>query len=430
MAAGVARIANTPMSGSRGGLVLGAAAIGGIALNYLFLLASGRLLGTDEYGELAAIIGVLTVVLLPTGALQMAVSREVSRRVALGDVDGASAFARSVVRFALLATGPLLVAFFVLLLPLAEVLSIESRAGLAIAGASLATTFALPTMLGVVQGEQRFVALGLATFLPFVVRLAVLAAVALVGVTVSGAAGAVLASAVAALALAFLGARSVLRADTRQPSSLAPFLRYLVPVVIGLLGVSVLVNLDVIVVNARFSDEDSSVYAAAAAFARVGYFLPVSILSVLFPRTAARQARGEETADILGRSLIVTAAFCAVLAGAYAAVGGRIISLSFGSDFDRAGDLLTLFALEIGLVSLANVLVGFHLSRGETRFAWIVAASIPVQALALATIPDSLTGVIWVNVGVALALLATHEIVMGSTTPALRAGVRRLAGSS
>jgi O-antigen/teichoic acid export membrane protein len=418
------------MSGSRSGLVLGAASVGGIVLNYAFLLASGRLLGTDEYGELAAIIGVLTVVLLPTSALQMAVSRDVSRRLAVGDVAGAHGFSRAVLRVAVLATVPLLAVFYVVLGPLAHLLSIESAAALAIAGASLATTFALPTLLGIVQGEQRFVTLGLALFVPFAVRLAVLGLVALAGATIAGVAGAVFASSLAGLAVAFAGARDALSRGRGDRPELRSFFRYLVPVVVGLLGMSVLVNLDVIVVNARFTDHEASLYAAAAAFARVGYFLPTTILSVLFPRTAARQARGEETADILGRSLIVTAVFCLLLSVGYELLGQWIMTVSFGPEFDGASDLLALFALEIGVVSLANVLVGFHLSRGETRFAWIVAASIPVEALALATIPDSLKGVIWVNVAVGLGLLATHELTMGSTVPALRAGARRLVGLS
>jgi O-antigen/teichoic acid export membrane protein len=415
------------MSGSRSGLVLGAASVGGIVLNYLFLLASGRLLGTDEYGELAAIIGVLTVVLLPTSALQMATSREVSRLLAIGDAEGARAFARAVLRLAVIATGPLVALFYIVLVPLADVLAIDSSTALAIAGASLATTFALPTLLGVIQGEQRFVVLGLATFVPFAVRLAVLIVVAAIGVTVAGAALAILASAAAALVVAIAGSRgAIARARSHLPD-LRPFLRYLAPVVVGLLGMSVLVNLDVIVVNARFSDDDAGIYAAAAAFARVGYFLPVTILSVLFPRTAARQARGEGTEDILGRSLIVTAGFCAALALFYLLVGQQLVTVSFGADFDAAADLLPLFALEIGVVSLANVLVGFHLSRGETRFAWIVAAGIPVQALLLTTVPETLRGVIWVNVAVGLGLLVAHELAMGSTLPALRAGARRFA---
>jgi hypothetical protein len=101
------------------------------------------------------------------------------------------------------------------------------------------------------------------------------------------------------------------------------------------------------------------------------------------------------------------------------------VTYSFGAEFDDAAHLLPLFALEMMLISAANVLVGFHLSRGETRFAWLAAATVPVQVLALATIPDTLAEVIWVNIAVAVCLIVVHELVVGSSLPAIRAGARR-----
>jgi O-antigen/teichoic acid export membrane protein len=412
-------------SASRAGALLALAAAGGLVFNYLFLVASGRLLGSGGYGDLAAILGLLTVVLLPAGALQMAVSRDVSRDLAVGDGARAQAFEHSILRFGLLATVPLLAGFAILLVPLERLLAIESTAALALAGATLTATFLSPAALGILQGQQRFVALATVTFVPFVVRLAVLGLVAVAGASVAGATGAVFASAMAGLGLALSQVPGALRRPAAVAPPLRPFLRYLAPVMVGLIGISVLVNADVIVVNARFPDGQAGVYAAAAAFARVGYFFPATILSVLFPRTAARQARGQETADILGRSLIVTAAFCVLLAGVYALVGDRLVGASFGTDFEGSGGLLPLFAMEIGLISIANVLVGFHLSRGETRFAWIVAAGVPIQLVALAVIPNTLREVIWVNIALGTALLTAHEIAMGSTLPAVRAGARR-----
>src|SRR6266566_1706649 len=96
-------------SGTRSGALLGAASGVSIVANYIFLLAAGRILGSDDYGSLAALLGLLAVVLIPAGALQMAASREVSRHVASGDSAGAARLARGTLRLATLATVPLLV---------------------------------------------------------------------------------------------------------------------------------------------------------------------------------------------------------------------------------------------------------------------------------------------------------------------------------
>src|SRR3989442_3925675 len=110
------RVRRAP-SGARSGALLTAATAASIVANYVFLLAAGRVLGSEEYGSLAALLGLLSVVLIPASALQMAVSREISRRIASGDHNGATAFAKATFRIALVATGPLVIAALALAAP-------------------------------------------------------------------------------------------------------------------------------------------------------------------------------------------------------------------------------------------------------------------------------------------------------------------------
>ena len=65
------------------------------------------------------------MVLLPTGALQLAVSREVSRHEASGKRRG-DAFGRAILRLGLLVTAPLVVVALALTVPLRHVLEIDS----------------------------------------------------------------------------------------------------------------------------------------------------------------------------------------------------------------------------------------------------------------------------------------------------------------
>ena len=414
-------------SGARSGALIAAASLLAIGLNYAFLLAAGRLLGSDDYGAFAALLGVLTLILLPTGALQLAISRDVSQRLAIGDATGADAFARATLRLGLFATLPLVAAGLVLVIPLRELLNIESTGAVALAVTGLVAALAFPIATGVLQGYQRFHSIAALYILPFALRLALLAVVASAGYRLGGAVFAAVASGVVSAAVAIALLREPLRrgAQVARPA-LGPFLHYLWPVVVGLLGVAILTNVDILVVRARFSADDAGEYAAASAFARVAFFLPATILAVLFPRTAARQARGEETDDILGRSLVVTALFCGLLTLFYAMAGRGLVHTSFGAEFAEGGEFLALLTISITLFSLANVLVGFHLSRGERRFAFIVAATVPVQIVLLAAVPNSVRGVIWTDIGVGIGLLVAHELVVGSSVPALRAGVRHL----
>lgn len=425
---GVARtLEPSGQSGTRAGALIASASLLATGLNYVFLVFAARLLGSEDYGVLAALLGLLTVVLLPTGALQLAVSREVSRRLAVGDEEGADTFARALLRLGSLVTVPLVAGGLVLVVPLRQLLDIDSTGAVTLAMVGLVIALVFPIALGVLQGYQRFTAVAAMYVFPFVARLALLAVVALAGFRLGGAVFAAVAGGVVSAVVALWTLREPLRRGARATEpALAPFIRYLWPVVVGLVGIAVLTNLDLLVVKARFSAGEAGQYAAAAAFAKIAFFLPATILAVLFPRTAARQARGEGAADILGRSLIVTAAFGALLGVFYGMAGRGLVHTSFGADFAEGGELLVPFTVSMILFALANVCVGFHLSRGETRFAWLVAAIVPLQVVALTLVPQTPRSLIWVNVAVGVTLLVAHETAAGSSIGALREGGRHL----
>jgi O-antigen/teichoic acid export membrane protein len=419
-------------SGARSGVLLAGASSVSIVANYVFLLAAGRILGSEDYGSLAALLGLLAVVLLPAGALQMAVSRDVSRRVASGESAGAEAFARRALRLAFLGTFPLIAVALALAAPLSDLLNIDSVGLVVLAEMTLLTALVSPVATGVLQGRQRFHALAVLYVAPFAFRLGVFAVAAALGYRLGGAVFATVASGIAASALALGLIHQSLRGGTSTGAraDVRPFLRYLGPVAAGLIGIALLTHIDLLVVKARFSADEAGAYAAASAFARVGLFLPATILAVLFPRTAARQARGEQTQDILGRSLLATGGFCAALVIFYAATGAGLVSMTFGRDFAEGGRVLAPFALAIGLFSLANILVGYHLSRGETRYAWIVGAGVLVQGVILAVVPSSLRGVVWSNVAIGVVLIAAHDLLVGSSIPAIRAGLRHFSAGT
>src|SRR3954468_8724525 len=94
----LARSPAATRSGVRSGALLAIATGVSILAAYVFLLAAGRILGAEDYGSFAALLGLLTIILIPAGALQMAASREVSRSLATGDETAAARLARGTFR--------------------------------------------------------------------------------------------------------------------------------------------------------------------------------------------------------------------------------------------------------------------------------------------------------------------------------------------
>ena len=85
--------------------------------------------------------------------------------------------------------------------------------------------------------------------------------------------------------------------------------------------------------------------------------------------------------------------------------GRGLVHTSFGAEFADGGELLVSFTVSMVVFALVNVLVGYHLSRDETRYAWIVAAAVPAQIAILMLVPNSVRGVIWADIAIGVALL-------------------------
>ena len=417
-----AQVAPAQPGAVRSGALLFAAMVVSTGATYLFYLLAGRLLGPKDYGNFAALLAIVTLASLPFNAVQMALSREVSGNVARGDETDAARLSRAVIRAGAIATLVLLALFLVIMVPLGDLLNLGSVAQLGLIAVALAPAVLYPIFLGDLQGHQQFGRLSAGTAFPLVLRLGLFVVLALVGWRLYGALAALAVGSIAGVVLPGWWRRDLLHGVLKPQVSVRPFLVALVPVMVGILGITALTNVDVLMVKARLASEDAGIYAAASAFAKVAFFMPTAIVAILFPRVAARRARGEETEDILGRAVLVTVGFCALLFLAYGVVGHFLVRISYGSEFQDASSLLGLFGAGMTFFSVANVLVSYHLSRHDNRFAWMVAAAAVCQAIALAVVPGHLRTFLWVNAGVGAALLVSHELVMGSSIPAIRSG--------
>lgn len=81
------------------------------------------------------------------------------------------------------------------------------------------------------------------------------------------------------------------------------------------------------VLRQRLCDLDSAGYYMASRFSEIANFLASTILFTLFPFTAEKAAKGENTSPLVIKSLIVNAAFCTILALPFIFFGKTILSL-------------------------------------------------------------------------------------------------------
>jgi O-antigen/teichoic acid export membrane protein len=402
-----------PMRGVRAGAVVfvGVAALN--AGNYLFHLIAARRLGPERYGDLATLVAISGLISLPLGGVQVWVARYVAQYRAVGDQDAVHWFVRRVGGYLTVIATLGTAALLLLSWPIQHALGIASIAAVAITALTAFPSIVSPVTRGLAQGLERFGLTAVAYACGPVIRIGFTLFAFAIGLHVGGAMLATLLSMLVGLFLPLWVLREWVRPSPAAGRRInrAEAIRSLLPVVVGLLAITALTTDDVVVAKAALSEHSAGIYGTASLIGRVILYLPAAIITVLLPRVAARTAGNEETHDLLLKSVGVTAAFCTSLTLLYGVAAPTIVRLAFGSKYASASPLLWRFGVAMTGFAILNVLLVYHLGRGDSAMSWLLAAGAVLQLAAFALLHGSARQIVTVDVVFAAALVLAHEVV-------------------
>jgi hypothetical protein len=361
------------------------------ATNYGFSLAMAFLLGPAAYGALGALLALVLVGSVPGVALQAVVARRTAllRREAGQDAAAAWRGTRWLVNRAGLAlaavtvlAGPGLVAF----------LHLDS--GVPVLGLALALT---PTPLlfavqGLLQGRERFGALAVVMVAGAAVKLAAGLALVAAGFGVAGA----LAGVAAGGALAALVGLRLARPATQpaQPAATHPaqrpgrdgvgvrdLWREVGGATMGLLGLFLLANLDVLLARHYLDAAASGRYALGAVVAKIAFWGPQFVITLVFTRLVV----SADPRRLLGWSALLLAGFGGLLAAALAAAVRLGLDVPLlGQGYAGLGPLLPLFAALGTGQALVQLLLFEGIATRDRRMGRAVAGALAAEAALVA----------------------------------------------
>jgi len=190
---------------------------------------------------------------------------------------------------------------------------------------------------------------------------------------------------------------------------------YLVPVLLGVLAITSLSTMDVLFAKGLFTSHTAGLYGGASLVGRVILYLPVAIVFVLLPKVSARTAADRDSLDVLRKSLLVTVAFCLAGIALYAAAPKLLLAIALGSSFGDAAPYLWMFAVAMSGYAVLNVLLAYHLGRGDGRFSWILLGGAVVQIGLFAALHETPRQLLAIDIAIAGALLVAHELFVDPT---------------
>ena len=355
-----------------GGLVAG---IGG----FVYHAIAGRVLGPETYSQVAFLIAVYAVGTGPALILVVVLARYTAVLNARGDPGVRSLLGRTVRLIAI----PCLV--FILLTtlfarPIALYAHVGSTIPILILGFSIALIWQVAIPRGILQGLQRFTSLSLNLSLELIVRTGVAFWLLVAGYAVSGAMTGLFAGLVFVFFFGLFSLRDHFRRGSRRVY-LRVMANFSLTASVGIIGVLILYNQDVILAKHFLSDHDAGIYGGLNKIGTILYFLTLSVSQVLLPRVVEAVAKKEHPGRILLSSAGILTALGSGALLVFAVVPGLVVGILFGPSFRDAIPLVFPVGL-IGLaLSLDNLLVQFFMAVHDRAFVPILALGVVAEGV-------------------------------------------------
>lgn len=369
-------------------------------LNYMFHLIMGRMLGPANYGELASIISLVSLLgIIPT-SVNLVVIKYIS---AAKDKRELAALVSWLRKKILMVAGVASVIIFVTSPLISSFLNIDKTFFLTLVAISF--FFSMQALLNrsILQGLLRFKEMVLTLLIEVGAKLLISVVLVYLGFQVFGAlTGFTLSTVFGWYIASLLIPRSK---GLLAPANISKMLVFIIPVTIQGIATTSLISSDVILVKHFFISSDAGIYAALSTLGKIIFFGAGPISAVMFPLISQRAARGENYKKIFIFSLIATAALATVILLLYWLFPGFAVRLLFGPGYLEAANLLIWFGLFISFFTLSYLLVNYGLSLGKTSIVILPSLAAALQILIIWFFHQNLFTVVFISVVLSALLL-------------------------
>jgi len=269
---------------------------------------------------------------------------------------------------------------------IADYLHIESISIVLPLGFVLFVSCVFPVNLAVMQGLQKFKKLALTNIVLAGMKLTFGILLVLIGFGIYGALGGIIAGWSAALLISFYYIKDYIRIPrfrSNSPSKVLGTLdeqnaknesqqitefnlknvyRFSFPVLLAIAFLAVPTNIDVSIVKHYFTypKDVGGIYASAALFGKIIYFLPVGIGTVMFPKIVECFTKGRDTRPLLVKSLLFTGTLTGIAAISFALLP-KLFLLAPGKQYLDAEPLLRYYGPLMFFSSLTAIMVYYSL---------------------------------------------------------------------
>jgi len=384
-------------------------------INYLFQFSMGRLLGPADYGALAALFSIIYIAVAPVQAVQLTLTKFVAEFKSAAQPAFVKELLVSALKKLFIASAGLFAAVIVASAWLADFLNMPSKRIIFYFSFIFLAMFVLAAARGVLQGMQKFKALGINIVLESAIKLSLCVGFVLAGFGLAGAIFGTNISVFVAFALMMFVLLRMLagtkgqKLDEKQKTSIY---LYSLPMLVALSSITALYSADVLLVKHFFAPAEAGIYAAAALVAKLIFFALMPISQVMFPKVAELEAKKQSHFEVFIKSVVLVACLSAIAVAVYFIRPDFVLNLLFGREYAGAIPLIGMFGLAIAVLSISYVFINYFLSAGKSGFVFVLPVFVFAEALLIwqwhRTLQQVIIAITGTMAGLLLALILIY----------------------
>lgn len=362
-------------------------------VNYAYHLILGRMLGPDNYGDLASVISLIGLLSIVPTAFGLVITRVISQ-AGEKDVNSVANFFSKKTLF----SGIIIFFLITLASPLiARFLNI-GNVWLIIIGAG-SFIFSISSIFGraVLQGLLKFSNLVLSQLSENIFKLVVAVVLVYVGFSTSGALFGAAVGPLLGWLIAYVFIKYLFNEKKYKPIDIKPVVIYTIPVLALSVSVTSIYSADLILVKHFFDSYSAGLYSALSFLGRIIFFAASPITGVMYPLVSRRFAKSEDYKKIFILSFLGSCLISICLIGLFKFEPELVIKLLYGAQYLSVSKLLSLFGIVVFLNTISFMLSNYFLAIGRPKIVILTVLAAIFQIVAICFFHQSLYAVIMVS---------------------------------
>ena len=330
--------------------------------SFIFQLIMARMLSLSDYGILASLFSIIYILSVFNESVQTIITKFSTRENNKGKLKN---LIKKSYKKAFKTSISLYLFYLIISIPLALILKINFLL-LALNGLIIFFAFFIPITRGILQGKERFYALGANMIIESGFKLIFGIVFVYVGWKVYGAITGAILGGLFAFCLSFIPIREIMLSKEEKAETEGIY-EYAKPAFIITFLIILFYSVDVLIAKIIFPSDVAGAYAISSTLAKIIFWGTLPISKAMFPMSAENNEDKIKSENVFFNSLLMILVCIFIILSLFYFFSESIVSIFSGREIPISMNILIYLGIAVSFISISNLILLYKLSAGKIR---------------------------------------------------------------